>query len=294
MTINPSSTRNGIAMVFAAAVVWSFGGTIARFLQVSDSWTIVFWRAGFATSFLFLVMLWQDGLRGTHALITSMRLPAVAVALCFATASTSFVIALAYTSVANILLMQAGAPLIAALMGRVLFGDSVGLSTWAAIAAVIAGVAIMVSGSLNGQVSPIGDTLAMLIAVLFALAIVLTRRFSQVPMVPAVWLGTLISACFAATMAGHFAVSSADLGILFVFGALSFAFGLALFVSGVRLIPATMAALISVAEPVLAPFWVWLVHSEVPALRTLVGGAVVVVALLLHILWQLAARNQQA
>ena len=138
------SDQNGVALVFGAALAWSFGGAIARFLSVSDSWTIVFWRAGFASAFLLAVMLWREGWVGTRSLIFSMRLPAFAVALCFATASTSFVIALAHTSVANILLMQAGAPLIAALIGRALFGEVVSLTTWVAIAAVITGVAIMV------------------------------------------------------------------------------------------------------------------------------------------------------
>ena len=286
-----TTLNNGIALVFAAAVAWSFGGAIARFLTVTDSWTIVFWRAGFASAFLLAVMLWREGWGGTRGLIFAMRLPAFAVALCFATASSSFVIALAHTSVANILLMQAGAPLIAALIGGVLFGEAVSLTTWAAITAVIAGVAIMVSGTLSGQISPVGDSLALLIAVLFSVAIVLTRRFAQVSMIPAVWLGTLVSSCFAATMAGHFAVSATDLGVLFVFGALSFALGLSLFVSGVRLIPATIAALISVAEPVLAPVWVWLIHNEIPAPRTLIGGGIVVAALLLHVGWQLTQRQ---
>ena len=62
----------------------------------------------------------------------------------------AFVVALAYTTVANILLMQAGVPLIAALIAWVLFRENVAPATWAAIAAVICGVAIMVSESLNG------------------------------------------------------------------------------------------------------------------------------------------------
>lgn len=285
-----SRTRNtGIAMVFAAAVVWSFGGAIARFLEVQDSWTIVFWRASFASSFLLLFLLWRDGFGGTIKLIAAMRLPAIAVALCFATGTTSFVVALAYTSVANILLMQAGAPLIAALMTWALFRERVSPSTGAAIAAVIAGVAVMVSGSLTGQISPIGDALSILIVVVFALATVLTRRFAHERMVPAAWLGTLISASVAASLASDYAVSARDLGLLF--GALGLALGMALFVSGARLIPATLAALVSVSDLGMGPVWVWLVHGEVPAMRTLVGGGIVLAALILHVGWQFAAKQ---
>ena len=123
-----------------------------------------------------------------------MGLPGVAgCSLCFAIASTSFVIALAYTTVANILLMQAGVPLIAALIAWVVFRETVAPSTWAAIAAVICGVAIMVSESFNGQVSPIGDGLALLIAFMFATATVITRRYAHVRMTPATCLGTIIA-----------------------------------------------------------------------------------------------------
>ena len=75
--------------------------------------------------------------------------------------------------------MQAGVPLLAALFAWVLFRERVTVATWVAIAAVITGVAIMVSESLDGAVSPIGDGLALLIAVMFSIATVITRRFAQ-------------------------------------------------------------------------------------------------------------------
>ena len=84
-------------------------------------WTVVFWRSFWAAAFLLGFMLLRDGGRGTLKLFRDMGLPGLAVALCFATASTSFVVALAYTTVANILLMQAGVPLIAALIALLLF-----------------------------------------------------------------------------------------------------------------------------------------------------------------------------
>ena len=109
-------TRLGILLVAGSAITWSFGGAIARFITVEDHWTIVFWRALFAAAFLLTFMLLRDGPRGTLALFRNMGLPGLGVALCFAIASTSFVVALQHTTVANILLMQAGVPLIAALL----------------------------------------------------------------------------------------------------------------------------------------------------------------------------------
>ncbi|RWF36738.1 MAG: DMT family transporter [Mesorhizobium sp.] len=281
--ISPGEERIGMLLVFLSALMWSFGGTIARFIDVTDNWTIVFWRSLWAVAFLLCFMAWRDGWRGTLRLFRDMGLPGLAVAVCFATASTSFIVALSYTTVANILLMQAGVPLLAALLAWVVFRERVATATWVAIAAVITGVAIMVSKSLDGAVSPIGDGLALLIACMFSIATVITRRFAHVRMTPANCLAALLACAFAASQTSEFAVSSRDMAFLFAFGVLNLGVGLAFFATGARLVPAAMAALLGTFEPILGPIWVWLVHSEVPSARTIVGGAVVVAALLVHI-----------
>lgn len=275
--------RIGVLLVFLSALLWSFGGTIARFIEVTDSWTVVFWRSAWAAAFLLAFMAWRDGLRGTLKLFRDMGLPGLLVAICFAIASMSFVVALAYTTVANILLMQAGVPLLAALFAWVLFRERVAAATWVAIFAVICGVAIMVSESLDGAVSPVGDGLALLIAVVFSIATVITRRFAHVRMTPATCLGTILAAAFAASQASMLAVSPRDMGFLVAFGALNLGLGLACFATGARLIPAAIAALIGTFETLLGPIWVWLIHAEVPSSRTIVGGAVIFTALLVHL-----------
>lgn len=275
--------RLGFLLVFLSALCWSFGGAIGRFIEIDDSWTIVFWRSFWAAAFLFGYMIWRDGVQGTIRMFLGMGIPGVAVACCFATASTSFVVALGYTTVANILLMQAGVPLIAALVAWALFRERVSTATWVAIGAVILGVGVMVSDSLAGNVSPVGDGLALLIAVVFSCATVITRRFAHVRMTPATCLGTIIAGSFAATQASGFATSGADAGFLFAFGAVNLGLGLAFFASGARMIPAAYAALLGTFETLLGPVWVWLVHDEVPSGRTVLGGAIVFAALMVHI-----------
>ncbi len=282
----------GLAFVAASAIVWSFGGAIGRFIDISDSWTIVFWRASSAAVFLLAFMVWRDGFAGSWRLFRAMGLPGVAVGLCFATASTSFVVALRYTTVANILLMQAGVPLIAALFAWFLFRERVAAATWVAISAVILGVAVMVSDSLNGSVSPVGDGLALLIALAFAAATVITRRYAHVRMTPAVCLGTLIGACLSAVFATTFAVSARDGGLLFLFGAFNLGLGMALFATGAPLVPSAIAALVGTLETMLGPVWVWLIHDETPAPRTVLGGAMIFAALVAHILWQIARQRR--
>jgi len=283
----------GIGLVAGSAIVWSFGGVIARFLSVTDSWTIVFWRSVFAAAFLLAFMLVRDGVKGTAALLSGIGPAGLGVALCFTLGSTSFVVALAHTTVANILLMQAASPLIAALITWALFGERISASTWVAIVAVIVGIAVMVSGSFTGRLSLVGDGLALAISVSMAVAAVITRRHAHVRMTPAVFLAMVIAGCVSAVMTLPQWVAPMDFALLFAFGALNLGLGLALFVTGARLIPAALAGLVGTIEPVLGPLWVWLVHDETPGTRTLVGGALVIAALLAHLLFERSRQTRQ-
>lgn len=282
-----SENRLGFALVLASAIVWSFGGALKYFLSTGESWTIVFWRSVWAALFLLTFMLVREGPRGTLKLFLNMGLPGICVAVCFAIASTCFIVALAHTTVANILLIQAGVPLIAALIIWILFRERVTLPTWVAIAFVIMGIAVMVSDSFTGKVSPIGDTLSVLIAFALACATVITRRYAYVRMVPAACLGTIMAACVSGVLVSTFMVTLPDMGILIVFGSLNLGFGLTLFTTGARLVPSDFAALLGTAEPVLAPIWMWLIHEEIPTIRTMIGGLIVLTALLCHISWRI-------
>jgi drug/metabolite transporter (DMT)-like permease len=288
-----NSGKTGFFILLSAVVAWSFGGAIARFISVHDIWVVVFWRSAWAALSVLVFLLLRVGWRATKHSFRAMGMPGLAVALCSATGSTSFVVALSYTTVANILLIQAGVPLIAALIGWLLFRERVAGETWVAISAVILGIAVMVSDSLGVKFSLVGNALALLLAIVYSLAIVLIRRYSNVRMVPAFCLGMIIAACIASLIAGHLSVTRSDFALLFAFGALSFGLGLALFATGAPLLPAAVTALIGTLESVLGPLWVWLIHNELPSMRTIVGGSIVVCALTVHLYWQHSQRRRR-
>ena len=281
----------GMLFVLGSALVWSFGGALARFLSVSDPWSIIFWRSGWAAVFLIGYMLKRDGASRALVHFRQMGIPGIVVSLCFAAASMAFVVALQYTSVANILLVQAGGPLIAASLAWLFFRETVSLGTWLAIATVILGIGVMESESLDGNISAIGGLLSLTISLVFAVATVITRRYAHVEMVPAVTLGVLISFAVALFNVKNFAVTPVDMLVLFAFGALNLGWGLAMFVSGAKRIPASIASLIGTAEPVLGPVWVWLIHGETPSVPTLIGGLIVLGALIGHSLGQIWVRR---
>ncbi|WP_165215826.1 DMT family transporter [Affinirhizobium pseudoryzae] len=276
----------GILLVVGSAVAWSYGGAIQRFIGVDDGWTLVFWRCLFAGVFLLCFMLLRDGPAGTRRLFQEMGRPGLAIALGFACISTCFVMAVSMTPVANVVLFMAAIPLFAALFARIFIGEPITGITWGAIVAVLAGITIMVSGSLGPGSSRLGLLLAGSIALIFAGMTVITRSHPGIRMTPAACAGSLIAALVAATQAGYLSVSPRDLALLFTFGALNLGLGMALYVTGARMIPSALAALLGTLEMILAPLWMVLLHGEIPSMRTIGGGVLVLAALFTYLLHQ--------
>jgi drug/metabolite transporter (DMT)-like permease len=278
-----SQFRTGVLFVVAATLCWSLGGMIDRFITADDPWTIVFWRSVFAGLFILGFMAARDGPVGALRLVMAARLPTVIVGVCYAISTVCFVLALSMTSVAKILLIQSAVPIIAAVFSWLLLRERVPAYTMIAIVAVVAGIGTMVSTSLGEGGSVLGDLLSLAIAVAFSLSVVITRKHPGIRMTPAVLLGVTIAGAVAVAQASSLAVSMRDLGFLILFGSVNLGMGLALFVTGARLIPSVLSGLLSVIEPILGPIWVWLVHAEEPGVRTLIGGSVVLAALVFNI-----------
>ena len=276
---DPALRRRGSFMVAAAAICWSSGGSIARMIE-TDPWTTVLWRSVFGALALIVFILLRDRGR-TLALFREMGWPGVAVAACFATASTCFVYALTLTTVANILIIQSTAPFIAAVLARFLLNERVRLQGWITSLVALAGVTIMVSDSVQ-RGSFHGDLLAGIIALSFSTAVVIVRRHSEVRMTPATCLAAVFAGLVALPLAAPLSPSVQDMAFLALFGAGQLGIGMVLFMTGARLIPAAEAALLSVLETILGPIWVWLFFAENPGERAIVGGLIVLVALIVH------------
>ncbi len=288
MTVDAKAYRSaatpatGMLLVIAASLLWSTGGLIVRELGAIDSWTIVFWRS--ATAFAFLVALGfvQYG-AGFPRAIVRMGWPGLVIALCYTVASIGFVVAAKLTTVAEVLTIFACAPLLAALLGRFVLGERPPALGWLAMAASVAGVGLMVSDSFaHGSIA--GDLVAIAVACAVAVATVTFRKSSNVSLIPGVGLAALFATLLALPFAHPWPLPVRDLGLLSFFGAGQLGLGLALFASGARLIPAAQAAMLGLLEPLIGPLWVWLAFGERPSPAGLVGGGVVIAALVVFIL----------
>jgi drug/metabolite transporter (DMT)-like permease len=273
--------RRGLAQVTGGVVLWSMGGLLAR-LAGTDSWTTLGVRSVFACLFLLAYIVLRHRCRTVEA-FRSLGWPGVIVACCFVTASTAFLTALSYTTVANVLFMQAMAPFLAGLLGWLVMRERVGLHTWIAMATALAGIGVMVYGSI-AEGRGFGDLLAVVMTVCTAIAIVLMRRHRQIGMTPAACLATALAVVVAFPFATPASVTALGLGILIVFGCVQMGCGLVLVMAGSRHIPAAETALITVLESILAPLWVWLALGENPGPAALVGGGIVLATLTVHTL----------
>jgi drug/metabolite transporter (DMT)-like permease len=278
-------TRRGALLVAGAAMCWSSGGLIARLVTTSP-WTTSLWRSLFAALFLALVLSMVRG-RGFFAQWRGVGRPILAVAACLALASTCFILALAHTSVANTLILMSTGPYVAGLLGWILLGERVALRTWLTMGVALAGAVVMVSSS-YGRGAMVGDLLAIVMACSFAIATVLIRRHPEIQMAPAAVLATALTGLVALPLADPLATAPRDLALLAFFGIGQFGAGFLLFMAGARLIPAAQSSLIGMLETVLGPLWVWLVLDERPGPASLMGGALIVAALLANTLVDLA------
>ena len=276
--------RRGQIFIALAALAWSTAGVMQRGLDI-DTTTQLAGRALFAFLALLAFVAVLNRGRAFDA-FRSMGRAGLAVALCMAVASSSFIVALNHANVANVLFMQAVAPVLAALLAWTALGEAVTRRTAAAMAIALLGVTLMVGGTGSGGFIGVGASFLMTLA--FAAVIVITRHKREVSMAPAICLSQLLVFLAFAPLAEASTVSRHDLALLVALGVGQMGLGLAFLTAGARLIPAAEVALITLLEIVLGPLWVWIGYGEEPGLATLVGGAVVVVAVLLQTLQRAA------
>jgi drug/metabolite transporter (DMT)-like permease len=272
-----SRQRRGQIFVALAAVAWSTAGVLQRRLDVDVS-TQVAGRAAFASLTLLLYVAIAERGHVVRA-FRSVGLAGVAVAVCVAIASGSFIVALNHTSVARVLFIQALSPALAALLAWIALGEPIGRRTAVSLALAFAGVTLMLGAPGEGDL--VGDSLSLLLALAFAIGLVIVRHRRDVSMAPATCLAQVILVVAFLPFASPGDISGNDMLGLATLGAVQIGVGLMCLTIGARLIPTAQVALITLLEVVLGPLWVWIAYDEQPDTATLAGGAIVVAAIVI-------------
>jgi drug/metabolite transporter (DMT)-like permease len=279
--------RRAVVLMIIAPTLWSIAGVVTRHLspelQAQGRFEITFWRSFFAALTVagFLLFVRRD-------LVGSIRragAPGLLSGAMWATMFVCFMLALTLTSTANTLIVLAVAPLTTAFLAWAVLRAPIAPRTWLAIGIAMAGIVWMFAGSLRIE-SP-SSVLGMLIAFGAPVAsavnvVILKKRGHSVDLVPAVFLGGVLSAGLMLPLAWPFIATSGDIALLALLGFAQLGLPCMLLVIAARHLAATEVALLALLEVVLGPLWAWLGAGEVPAATTLSGGLLVLGALLIN------------
>jgi len=277
--------RLGFLLVTGSALAWSLGGVFTRLIAV-DTGALLAWRGLFGALGLGLVMLalreknvWR-GLCNMGWLGWLFILQSAAGMVCYLTA-------LRHTSVANVAVIYATAPFLAAGLGWVVLRERPTASSIIASVTALGGVALMVGFGSRGGLT--GDLLALGMTWSMASTMVIARNYRDIPIMSTACISSLLSALLAWPFGAPLAVNGHELLLLALFGVINFAIGLPLFTYGARLLPAIETALVGAVDAPLAPFWVWLAFRETPSTATIIGGGIVFTAVAVHLMVDEAA-----
>jgi drug/metabolite transporter (DMT)-like permease len=272
--------RNGSLVVFLTGTWFSFSPLLFRWTSGEGSeWLFLLWRSIGILIAAVIALSISSGVRVMTALTNGLAKNLLAGAL-VAGMSTSFIISIARIDAATTLLLQSLAPFSAALLAWLLLREKVDGHTWAAMATAVVGVAIM--GSTWDSSSVVGISVACCIPLMLGVYTVLLRDSQhRDPRAQVFFTGVIgiVVGLVASAATGGFALPLRDVCLGLVSGGVLLGVGLPIFNAAGRHVPAARTSLLLLSEIVLAPIWVWLVVNEVPAGRTVAGGAVILLAL---------------
>ncbi|MCZ4351823.1 DMT family transporter [Roseovarius aestuarii] len=275
MTVPLSARQVGIVLMLASALLFSSAGLFTKGVAAT-AWQVIFWRALFSAVLTFGMV----ALRGRwRPEVTQMGAQGLLVAVISALATAAFLSAFKLTAVANVALIYAATPLVAALLAWVLLRERPG--RWMVVGACVGltGIAVILGGSL-GEMHLRGDLLALCMALGLSMLFVLYRAWPAVPAAGPTALSSILLLPVAGWMAPPLGVPLFEIAVLAAFG-LVFAVASVLMLEAAKRLPSGQAGLLSTSETPFAMLLAWLILSEWPDPMTWTGGALVMAGVLL-------------
>ena len=275
--------RCAVALMVLVTLLWSIAGVVTRHLDAARSFEVTFWRSLFNALALAIGLtvlrgtgVWRGLLRPSRVLWAS--------SLFWAVMFTAFMVALTLTTVANVLVTMAIGPMMTALFSRIFLGQRLPLRTWLAILAAGAGIVWMFGAEAGNGVSLLGSLVACAVPVAGAANWTLLQRVGESgadapDMLPAVLIGSVISALATLPLAWPLQASAHDLGLLALLGTVQLALPCLLLVRLTRELPAAEIALLALLEVLFGVAWAWLGAGEQLSAGVVMGGALVLGAL---------------
>ena len=270
----------GPLLIFFGALSLSFGGLIVKSFEGATLWQILFWRSLFFsfTVLTFLIITYKSKVLKSFY---ESGLPGFIGGLILSIGFCGYVFAMYNTTVANTNFIISLQILFLAIFGFFFLKEKINLITLISIILAMSGVLLMVGNSLSpGELS--GNLAAFTMPITFAVLIMIVRKFPSVDMVPAQFVAGISSCLIGLSFSPTIMISPHDIFLGFIAGFFQIGFGFIFITIGARTTPSAMVGIIMLSESVLGPIWAFLFVSEIPSLYGLIGGAIILFAVLLQ------------
>jgi drug/metabolite transporter (DMT)-like permease len=274
--------RLGLAYVAISALLWSLSGLFMLSIT-ADLMTIIFLRGLVSGTSILLIFAFVEK-KQALATLKAMRGPTLAAAILAGASMITGLSAIHYASVAEAMVIYATAPFMTAGIAYLCIREKASTATLVASAIAVCGVLFMVTDTSGGSGSLLGKGLAIVMSLTVAGLATVMRHYRNIQMLPAMAGGSFICSLATVPFIHLGSVTPTDLGLILLFGVVQNACGLALYVVGARRISAASASLLTALEVPFTPLWTWIFMNDEPSQATLIGGAIVLVALFGHIL----------
>lgn len=286
--------NRAVLLMVLVTLMWATAGVVSRHLDGARSFEVTFWRALFTVMAMLFILPVMRG-RAVFANIRHAGRAFWISGVCWSVMFTAYMVALTLTSVANVLITMSLGPLMTALIARIFIGHRIALRTWVAIVVAGLGIAYMYAPQIAG-----GEMLGTLVALCVPIAGATNWTVTQnanaqghdVDLVPAVFVGAVISSCVTLPLAFPFQATTHDLGLLAYLGLFQLAVPCVLAVLCARVLKAPELSLLALLEVLFGILLVWLGAGEAPGSTVLVGGTLVIGALVANELLGWKQRSQ--
>ena len=280
----------GPLLIFLGALSLSFGGLIVKSFEGATLWQILFWRSFFFTLTVlsFLIISYK---KKTFKSFYNSGFPGFLGGIILSFGFCGYVFAMYNTTVANTNFIISLQILFLAIFGYFFLKEKINLITLTSIILAVTGVLLMVGNSLSpGELS--GNLAAFTMPITFAILIMIVRKYPLVDMIPAQFVAGISSCLIGFLLSTKIMISPHDIFLGFLAGFFQIGFGFIFITIGARTTPSATVGIIMLSESVLGPLWAFLFVSERPSMFALVGGAIILSAVLLQFFSLLSKNNK--
>ena len=269
----------GPILVLLGGFSLSWGGLIIRSFEGASIWQILFYRSIFFLWVLIAFLLLTYG-KKTIKKIREAGIPGLAGGIFLSGSFVAYLYSMSETTVANVVFIISTQTVFLPILAYFFLKEKISSRGIVAIVLAMIGVTLMIGDSL-GKGSLYGNLAALAIPINFSILILIIRKYPKVDMIPAIFYAGILSCFYGLILLESINISPKDIWLSFLLGVPQLAFGFIFITIGSRTTPAVMVGLLMLMETIFAPIWVWLFFNEIPPISVLIGGLIIISAVVM-------------